>query len=90
VLAERHYRDGHLPGALPLPPAELASRIERLAPDPGTPIIVYCASATCRSSHQAAAALVQRGYRDVRVYAGGKADWADAGLPLEREPRAGA
>jgi 3-mercaptopyruvate sulfurtransferase SseA len=30
-----------------------------------------------------AAAFERFGYPDVRVYPGGKADWADAGLPLE-------
>jgi hypothetical protein len=33
---------------------------------------------------QQAAASSERGYRDVRVYVAGKADWEAAGLPLER------
>jgi rhodanese-related sulfurtransferase len=47
-------------------------------------IVVYCASATCQNSHQAAADLEKRGYRNVAVYPGGKADWVEAGLRLER------
>jgi 3-mercaptopyruvate sulfurtransferase SseA len=31
----------------------------------------------------AAAAFTRLGYRDVRVYDGGKTDWAAAGLPFE-------
>ena len=34
--------------------------------------------------HQAAAQLEKQGYRNVAVYAGGKADWVEAGLRLER------
>ena len=30
------------------------------------------------------AALADAGYTDVRVYAGGKADWTEAGMPLVR------
>jgi rhodanese-related sulfurtransferase len=83
ALGETYYHQGHLPGAHALPPAELDARLPRVAPDPARSIVVYCASATCANSHQVAAKLVARGYADVRVYAGGKADWVDGGLPLE-------
>jgi rhodanese-related sulfurtransferase len=32
----------------------------------------------------AAKALTDLGYSDVRIYVDGKADWIDAGLPIER------
>jgi rhodanese-related sulfurtransferase len=54
-------------------------------PDRNAEIVVYCASATCQNSHIAARLLEQRGYTDVSVYAGGKQDWSEAGLALERE-----
>ncbi|HEU4613896.1 MAG TPA: rhodanese-like domain-containing protein, partial [Kofleriaceae bacterium] len=54
------------------------------APRKSDPIVVYCASATCKNSHEAALALSELGYANVRVYAEGKADWEAAGLPLER------
>ena len=41
--------------------------------------------APCQNSHIAAKLLEQRGYTDVSVFAGGKQDWADAGLALEKE-----
>lgn len=47
------------------------------------PVVVYCASATCMNSKAAAKLLTDLGYADVRVYEGGKADWADAGLAFE-------
>lgn len=82
ALPERYYREGHLPGAVALPPEELGTRLASAAPDRRASVVVYCASATCANSHQVAAKLVQLGYQDVRVYPGGKADWVDAGLPL--------
>jgi rhodanese-related sulfurtransferase len=45
---------------------------------------VYCANLECANSDLAAERLLALGYHDVRVYAGGKADWVAAGLPLER------
>jgi rhodanese-related sulfurtransferase len=46
-------------------------------------IIVYCSNVECRSSVALYRALVGRGYRNVRGYAGGLLDWEEAGLPLE-------
>ena len=87
ALPEKYYRDGHLPGALHLPHAEVAERAPALLPDRDAEIVVYCASATCQNSHIAAKLLEQRGYARVAVYAGGKQDWTEAGLELEREAR---
>jgi rhodanese-related sulfurtransferase len=85
ALPEKYYLDGHLPGALHLPHTDVAERAPALLPDKDAPIVTYCASATCQNSHIAAKLLEQRGYTDVSVYAGGKQDWSDAGLPLEKE-----
>jgi rhodanese-related sulfurtransferase len=82
ALPRRYYDSGHIPGAHPLPPDEY-ERATELIPDKSRPIVVYCASATCRNSHQAAAFLAMRGYANVAVYAGGKQDWTEAGLRLE-------
>ncbi len=84
ALPVRYWIDGHLPGAVALPPEELAQRLAALALDRAEPVVVYCASATCANSHQVATRMAQLGYADVRVYEGGKADWVDAGLALAR------
>jgi len=85
ALPEKYFRHGHLPGAWHFYP----DRAEALGPllprDRDAEIVVYCASDTCKNSAVAAEALMVLGYRNVRVYAGGKKDWVDAGLPLERE-----
>jgi rhodanese-related sulfurtransferase len=84
ALPAKYYEEGHLPGARHLPHDEVRARVATLVPDKRTSIVVYCASDTCRNSHLAASQLVQLGYADVSVYAGGKQAWSEAGLPLER------
>jgi rhodanese-related sulfurtransferase len=83
ALDRKYYDSGHLPTARMLPPAD-ANRITSIVADKDQAIVVYCASATCQNSHQAAADLAKQGYRNVAVYPGGKADWVEAGLRLER------
>jgi rhodanese-related sulfurtransferase len=85
ALPEKYFEQGHLPGARHLPHDAVKERAGEVAPDKAAPIVVYCASATCRNSHQAAAALTQLGYTDVAVYPGGKQDWEQAGLPFETD-----
>ena len=86
ALPEKYYRDWHLPGALHLPHTEVRERAPALLADKSRPVVVYCASATCNNSHIAAGILGQLGYSNVSVYAGGKQDWSEAGLPVERAP----
>jgi rhodanese-related sulfurtransferase len=83
ALDRKYYDDGHIPTARLLPPAEI-DRAPAIVADKDQAIVLYCASATCRNSHQAAAHLERQGYRNVAVYSGGKADWVGAGLRLEK------
>ena len=85
ALPEKYYADGHLPRARHLPHTEVAERAASVLPDRSAEIVVYCASKTCQNSHIAAKLLEQGGYANVAVYAGGKQDWTEAGLPLERD-----
>jgi rhodanese-related sulfurtransferase len=84
ALAPMSFAHSHLPGAINLPPEWVEERGPRHIPGPGAAIVVYCASATCESSVEVGSRLVELGYRNVRHYVGGKKDWVDAGLPLER------
>lgn len=86
VLPEAHWASGHLPGAAHLPLEGLEPRALATFPDKEAPLILYCSSATCRNSHEAAARLERLGYRALRVFTGGKAAWKAAGLPLEVAP----
>jgi rhodanese-related sulfurtransferase len=84
ALPRKYYDEGHLPGARHLPHGEVDALAEAVLPDRDAAVVVYCASISCRNSHIAAQRLVQIGYADVAVYAGGKADWQGAGLPIEQ------
>lgn len=84
ALPEKYYRDWHLPGALHLPLEEVESRAGSMLSDKDAEVVVYCASATCRNSDAAARRLALLGYRNVTVYPGGKQEWQEAGLPIER------
>jgi rhodanese-related sulfurtransferase len=83
ALPERYFAQKHLPGALLFPHDQVAELAPRLLPDTKATIVVYCASRTCQNSHIAAQRLIQLGYGDVSVYAGGKQEWEEAGLPFE-------
>jgi len=73
-----------VPGARHLPHDRVRELAPGVLPDRNAEIVVYCASATCQNSHIAARVLEQLGYTNVAVYAGGKQDWQEAGLPVER------
>jgi rhodanese-related sulfurtransferase len=82
ALPEAHYDAEHLPGAVNLPGDLTTEVAARLVPDRGRTVVVYYSGPTCGRSKAAAAAFTRLGCTDVRVYAGGKADWAQVGLPL--------
>ena len=50
--------------------------------DPAEEIIVYCGDAHCAASIYAYRLLEQEGYTRVRRFAGGVAEWEEAGYPL--------
>ncbi|MEU7904562.1 rhodanese-like domain-containing protein [Actinoplanes sp. NPDC049118] len=82
ALPEARYEAEHLPGAVNLPGELTADLAARLAPDRNQTVVTYCSGPSCGRSRVAAASFGRLGYTDVRVYDGGKADWAQAGLPF--------
>jgi rhodanese-related sulfurtransferase len=86
ALAPMVYAHSHLPGAINLPPSDIEpARLARRIPDLKTEIVVYCSSPDCDDSVVTAHRLQTFGYSNVRHYPGGKNEWRDAGLPLERD-----
>src|SRR5207244_6510938 len=81
VREQDEWDEGHIPGAVHVPRGHLESRIERLAPDPVRPVVVYC-SAGNRSAF-AAKTLAELGYEDVVSLAGGFTDWKRNGFPVQ-------
>ena len=51
--------------------------------DPKTAIVVYCSNPGCTASELVYQHLIDHGFIYTRRYAGGVADWEDAGYPLE-------
>lgn len=84
ALAPMSFAHSHLPGAINLPPDWVDDRGPSRLPDQDAEIVVYCASSTCEDSVVVGQRLVELGYRNVRHYVGGKRDWIEAGLPVER------
>ena len=83
ALGAAYYADAHLPGAVNIPPGHVDRLAPALLPDRQAPIVVYCTGAGT-SSDAVATRLEQLGYTTVAVYSGGKEDWVEHGLPLER------
>lgn len=86
ALPPAYFEKEHLPGARNLPLDE----IDRLAPvlilDKDQAVVTYCSNTECPNSGIAAQRLRQLGYRNVRKYPGGKQEWVESGLPVERGP----
>jgi rhodanese-related sulfurtransferase len=83
ALSPMSFAASHLPGAINLTPGWVDERARRRIPDLDTEIVVYCLGADCDSSVMVANRLIELGYRNIRHYAQGMNDWAEAGLPLE-------
>jgi rhodanese-related sulfurtransferase len=84
ALPEKYWKHSHLPGAINIPHDRTRELAPQLLPDKDTLIVVYCANEPCKNSTIASGELVSLGYRNVREYIGGKRDWIDAGLPVEK------
>lgn len=83
ALPEQYFKKEHLPGAINIPHDAVDRLSEQLLPDKDAFIVVYCASTTCPNSKIEADRLAQLGYRNVREYVEGKADWIEAGLNVQ-------
>lgn len=78
ALSPISYAASRLPGAINMPPQRVDELAERQIPERTTKVVVYCANPGCDSSVEVATRLIELGYRNVRRYAGGKRDWAEA------------
>jgi molybdopterin/thiamine biosynthesis adenylyltransferase len=71
---------GVIPEALLVPRGNLEGVISKMAPDPATEIVLYCAVGD--RSALAAKALEEMGYQNVSSLAGGIAQWRRLGHPI--------
>lgn len=85
ALAPMIYAHSHLPGAINMPPTAVEPiRCAKRMPELDTEIVVYCANPSCDDSVVTGERLQALGYTNVRHYPGGKDEWKELGLPLER------
>jgi rhodanese-related sulfurtransferase len=71
----------HIPGSITF--ESLKHTLDTL--DPKEEVIVYCSNSGCTASVLVYQQLVDHGFQNLRNYAGGIADWEDAGYPFEGE-----
>lgn len=78
VREPEEYKQGHVPGAINLPQADLATRLDELPHD--RPLTLICRSGA--RSLRAAQFLRQIGFEQVINVRGGTLAWREAGKPL--------
>lgn len=79
--SDEAWRQGHLPGAVHLPTAEIVRRVREVVPADAV-VVTYCWGPGCNGSTRAALALSRLGYR-VKEMVGGYEYWVREGLPVE-------
>jgi rhodanese-related sulfurtransferase len=75
------WDQGHLPGALHLPRAEITERAATLIPA-GTPVVTYCWGPACNGATRAALEFARLGY-PVREMLGGYEYWVREGFAVQ-------
>lgn len=81
VRTTREFDYGHIPGAVLVPEAQLASRIAGLGVSRESVILVYCH--THVRSIRAARVMTDMGFENVHVLRGGIVKWESVSLPVE-------
>jgi len=76
------YFNEHIPNAVQMDDVTFMQKYLAMAPvDKSTEIITYCGGFSCLKSHNVAQYLVNNGYTNVKVFAGGIPVWDANGLP---------
>lgn len=77
------YFNAHIPGAVSMDDKLFISKyLKTLPQDKETEIITYCGGFYCGLSHHSAQVLIDHGYKNVKVLAGGLPAWKQSGLPF--------
>lgn len=74
------YLGATIPGAMAIPDTKMSALEGRFPADKNVPIITFCGGYECTKSHIVANRLLELGYKNVSVYAGGVPAWKKAGL----------
>lgn len=84
--SREEYDLGHIPGAISVPLEEVKRGndkfLESLQPD--RTFVIYCEGGDCQTSLNLGKILYQRGFKNLKIFSGGWAEWAAAGKPVEK------
>jgi len=77
------YFEGHIPNSIAAPDDIFVEKLLAAMPkNKDTELITYCGGFFCGKSHKVANILVDNGYTNVKVFAGGMPVWTKANLPV--------
>lgn len=84
-----HFNEGHVPGAIFLPPEDVQERFIEAQPFmmENDTLILYCYGPDCDMAEKVAAFLAQMGYKNFMIMVSGFSAWKSAGLPIEASRR---
>lgn len=83
VSSSSDYNQGHIAGALNLPPSRIESGNQQLLKQVDRPVLLYCK--TGQVSPQMANRLVKLGFGQVKMLSGGLAQWINDKQPVSRD-----
>jgi len=74
----RDYDRGHIPGALPVPFQEVETAFAQVQMllSPAQPILVYCSGEECDESLLLGKFLIEQGFTNIVLFAGGYGEWS--------------
>lgn len=80
------YMAGRLPGAFSLPHAQMSTYLPPIQSllSPSQPIMAYCSGKECDESLLLVKDLIQMGFTNTSLFAGGMIEWTAAGLAVEK------
>ncbi len=85
ALGPMYFADAHIPGAVNLPPDQVAARASTLLPDRSAHVVVYGSGGSGPDPAVAVARqLIRMGYHRVATYPPGKLGWVEAGCAVSR------
>lgn len=82
VRSENEYRNGHLPGAINVPPTAITQKNRKLERHKQKPVIIYCQ--TGMSSGKSGKLLRSQGFEQVYQLKGGFANWQSENMPISK------
>jgi rhodanese-related sulfurtransferase len=89
------YAEGHIKGAVNVPYREKSAKatdfdaskdefnVDKLPPNKGADIVIYCNGPECWKSYKASTAAIKAGYTNIHWYRSGFPDWKQKGFPAE-------